>query len=111
MDLHEHGISAYPEYVISSLGAPAGMAKETVLPAPSAVMSTIRHLSHSRLNQAPVNRSGFPSISATPGSWAGDSSGLQMEAFDAQANGSQRLIEGRGEENDKTRSDCSARSI
>jgi Amt family ammonium transporter len=25
LDLHEHGISAYPEYVISSLGAPAGM--------------------------------------------------------------------------------------
>ena len=23
MDLHEHGISAYPEYVISALGAPA----------------------------------------------------------------------------------------
>ena len=33
MDLHEHGISAYPEYVLSSLGAPAGMSKETVLPA------------------------------------------------------------------------------
>jgi Amt family ammonium transporter len=28
MDLHEHGISAYPEYVISALGAPAGMAQE-----------------------------------------------------------------------------------
>jgi len=25
IDLHEHGISAYPEYVISSLAAPAGM--------------------------------------------------------------------------------------
>jgi Amt family ammonium transporter len=25
LDLHEHGISAYPEYVISSLGRPAGM--------------------------------------------------------------------------------------
>jgi len=25
LDLHEHGISAYPEYVISSLAAPAGM--------------------------------------------------------------------------------------
>ncbi len=24
LDLHEHGISAYPEYVISALGAPAG---------------------------------------------------------------------------------------
>ncbi len=26
LDLHEHGISAYPEYVISSVGRPAGMA-------------------------------------------------------------------------------------
>src|SRR3984957_681831 len=26
LDLHEHGISAYPEYVISSMGRPAGMA-------------------------------------------------------------------------------------
>ncbi len=25
LDLHEHGISAYPEYVISSLAAPGGM--------------------------------------------------------------------------------------
>src|SRR2546429_3094850 len=25
LDLHEHGISAYPEYVISALNAPAGM--------------------------------------------------------------------------------------
>jgi Amt family ammonium transporter len=30
LDLHEHGIAAYPEYVISSLGAPAGSAPETV---------------------------------------------------------------------------------
>jgi len=28
MDLHEHGISAYPEYVISALGAPGGMSQE-----------------------------------------------------------------------------------
>ena len=27
MDLHEHGISAYPEYVISALGAPTGMSQ------------------------------------------------------------------------------------
>ncbi len=46
MDLHEHGISAYPEYVLSSLGAPGGMSKETVLPAPGAVMSR-QALSHS----------------------------------------------------------------
>jgi len=30
LDLHEHGISAYPEYVISSLGSPAGAPAETV---------------------------------------------------------------------------------
>ena len=24
LDLHEHGISAYPEYVITSLGTPSG---------------------------------------------------------------------------------------
>jgi len=30
LDLHEHGISAYPEYVISAMGRPAGMVhKET----------------------------------------------------------------------------------
>lgn len=39
MDLHEHGISAYPEYVLSSLGAPGGMSKDTALPTPSAAMS------------------------------------------------------------------------
>jgi Amt family ammonium transporter len=26
LDLHEHGISAYPEYVISAMGRPGGMA-------------------------------------------------------------------------------------
>ncbi|HEU5234949.1 MAG TPA: ammonium transporter [Terriglobales bacterium] len=31
LDLHEHGISAYPEYVISGLGRPAGMPAETQL--------------------------------------------------------------------------------
>jgi Amt family ammonium transporter len=29
LDLHEHGISAYPEYVISALGRPAGMPVES----------------------------------------------------------------------------------
>ena len=28
MDLHEHGISAYPEYVISAIGAPGGLEQE-----------------------------------------------------------------------------------
>jgi Amt family ammonium transporter len=36
LDLHEHGISAYPEYVISPLGAPAGMAVAERAPAPVA---------------------------------------------------------------------------
>ncbi len=36
MDLHEHGISAYPEYVISALAAPQGMGRDTVhIPAAS----------------------------------------------------------------------------
>ena len=30
LDLHEHGISAYPEYVISALAAPRGMPRDTV---------------------------------------------------------------------------------
>jgi ammonium transporter, Amt family len=34
LDLHEHGISAYPEYVISSMGRPGGMAMSTTESAP-----------------------------------------------------------------------------
>jgi Amt family ammonium transporter len=30
LDIHEHGISAYPEYVISALAAPQGMPRDTV---------------------------------------------------------------------------------
>ena len=30
LDIHEHGISAYPEYVISALAAPMGMPRDTV---------------------------------------------------------------------------------
>ena len=41
LDLHEHGISAYPEYVISSLGGPAA----TTLPADRGPLG-----SHARLN-------------------------------------------------------------
>ena len=29
MDLHEHGISAYPEYLISSIARPIGMPSES----------------------------------------------------------------------------------
>src|SRR5713226_2953719 len=39
MDLHEHGISAYPEYVISALGAPSGMTQE--LPAAAVKASVV----------------------------------------------------------------------
>jgi Amt family ammonium transporter len=42
LDLHEHGISAYPEYVISSLAAPAGMAKELTAPAEAYQASSLR---------------------------------------------------------------------
>jgi Amt family ammonium transporter len=35
LDLHEHGISAYPEYVISALAAPHGMGRDTVGNVPS----------------------------------------------------------------------------
>jgi Amt family ammonium transporter len=33
LDLTEHGISAYPEYVISSIGRPSGMRSESSSPA------------------------------------------------------------------------------
>jgi Amt family ammonium transporter len=37
LDLHEHGIPAYPEYVISSLAAPAGTPKDLTTGVPQAV--------------------------------------------------------------------------
>jgi Amt family ammonium transporter len=43
LDLHEHGIPAYPEYVISALGSPAGAGVASSLahaPAPHAVLSS-----------------------------------------------------------------------
>jgi Amt family ammonium transporter len=47
LDLHEHGISAYPEYMITSAGMPSGMgsggkesAKLTPQPAPRAIAET-----------------------------------------------------------------------
>lgn len=42
IDLHEHGISAYPEYVVSSLAAPAGMSKELVGGAQAAMTGNAR---------------------------------------------------------------------
>jgi Amt family ammonium transporter len=44
LDLHEHGISAYPEYVISAIGAPGGMNQD--LPIAKASMATTRPLTH-----------------------------------------------------------------
>jgi ammonium transporter, Amt family len=46
MDLHEHGISAYPEYVISALGAPGGMVQELPLGEAKASLATTKPLSH-----------------------------------------------------------------
>ena len=46
MDLHEHGISAYPEYVISALGAPSGMTQELPLPQHKASLASAKTLSH-----------------------------------------------------------------
>jgi ammonia channel protein AmtB len=44
LDLHEHGISAYPEYVISALSAPRGMGKDTVGHLPSDMASSSNEL-------------------------------------------------------------------
>ena len=47
LDLHEHGISAYPEYVISALGAPGGMTQELPVAAQhKASLATAKTLSH-----------------------------------------------------------------
>ena len=43
MDLHEHGISAYPEYVISALGAPSGMTQELPLAGVKGMVSAPKH--------------------------------------------------------------------
>ncbi|HEX7894679.1 MAG TPA: hypothetical protein VF447_10850, partial [Terriglobales bacterium] len=45
MDLHEHGISAYPEYVISAIGAPAGMEQELPMAQAAKAGSTVSSLS------------------------------------------------------------------
>jgi Amt family ammonium transporter len=47
LDLHEHGISAYPEYLITALGAPSGLSQQVPRPelkpvlAPSSVPRTV----------------------------------------------------------------------
>ncbi len=47
LDLHEHGISAYPEYVISTLGRPAGMPAETLFAEPAALSAKVSSGGHS----------------------------------------------------------------
>jgi len=42
LDLHEHGISAYPEYVISSIASPAAMTIHRESTAPAGVPSHIK---------------------------------------------------------------------
>jgi ammonium transporter, Amt family len=42
LDLHEHGINAYPEYVISAIGATSGMSAPTAEPKTAAVAATSR---------------------------------------------------------------------
>jgi Amt family ammonium transporter len=46
LDLHEHGISAYPEYVISALGAPRGMNQELPTAHSKSSLATTKPLSH-----------------------------------------------------------------
>jgi Amt family ammonium transporter len=42
LDLHEHGINAYPEYVISSIGSTSGMSTPMPLERPAHVGATAR---------------------------------------------------------------------
>jgi Amt family ammonium transporter len=42
LDLHEHGISAYPEYVISSVSSPAAMTISREVAATAAIPSHIK---------------------------------------------------------------------
>ena len=44
LDLHEHGISAYPEYVISALAAPAGMSSQPHIAEPSPSLAAAKAL-------------------------------------------------------------------
>jgi Amt family ammonium transporter len=45
LDLHEHGISAYPEYVISSFAAPGGMKKAAPEVAPAVARAVVAETS------------------------------------------------------------------
>jgi Amt family ammonium transporter len=50
LDLHEHGISAYPEYVISSLGMPGGMSAQPA-PAPQHASAAASVMSRTAMNE------------------------------------------------------------
>ena len=39
LDLHEHGISAYPEYLITALGAPSGLSQQVPRPEPKPILA------------------------------------------------------------------------
>ena len=39
LDLHEHGISAYPEYLITALGAPSGLSQQVPRPEPKPILT------------------------------------------------------------------------
>ena len=43
LDLHEHGISAYPEYVISALGSPGGIKQELPLASLTGIPASAGH--------------------------------------------------------------------
>ena len=46
LDLHEHGISAYPEYVISGLGRPGGMPAESLRAEEPAILTAKAQAGH-----------------------------------------------------------------
>jgi hypothetical protein len=50
LDLHEHGMSAYPEYVISALVAPQGMTRDTVGVMPETTDSEAPEYSYAALS-------------------------------------------------------------
>ena len=43
LDLHEHGISAYPEYVISALGRPAACHRNSRLAGVTGIVGATKH--------------------------------------------------------------------
>src|SRR5438309_343553 len=51
LDLHEHGISAYPEYVISALSAPAGMSAQARAAEPSPSLAGAKALQRIAMDQ------------------------------------------------------------